>query len=166
MQLWSALFVSAVTFAAPCRFAPAQTADLSVELAAIRHVRLSLPVGAFALEPRIAASFDERDGMWREERPADRSAALSRESGGQLGRLDEIRRCPAASPASCHLERVSALVALSAPRIDGESATIDVRSWYNTSHPRQPVAARDVRLELRFESGRWRVVRERAMRMS
>ncbi len=118
----------------------------AVMVAAGQWALEQLPAGETRLDPH-------RTG---EGKDAARVNSVARSLGAGLGTLDELRQCTdTMNPASCRLG-VDRLLAISAPRMDGDQARVKVYAWYRSSSP--PVAQRSWDLVLRQEGGSWRVV--------
>lgn len=136
--------------------APAQEdARLDVGLAALEHVRESLPPGRAILDPRILcratiAGWTCPEGMEERVRAMDL----------ELGSRDFSYVCEK-GPGDCRLVGTDVLVQLTEPRIMRNTATITVNVWWSTGDAARPVGSRRSQLHLQRHGGAWRVVRER-----
>lgn len=75
-----------------------------------------------------------------------------------MATLDDVRDCvDVMDPTSCTLT-VDRLLAVSAPRIDGDAARVKVYAWYRADAGAQPVMQRSWELRLARSEGIWRVV--------
>jgi sirohydrochlorin ferrochelatase len=130
---------------------PAATAQESPEaimVAAGRWVQEQLPDGRLVLDPH-------RTGEGVGEAIVER---VARALDASVGTLEDTRRCvDVMDPSTCTLD-AAALIAISPPSRDGDRATVRVYAWYATDSPREPVAKRNWELQLRRETGGWRVV--------
>lgn len=130
----------------------AQPSDQDVEeavmVAAGQWALERLPSGATRLDPH-------RSGAGKD---AARVRRVAQSLGATLAPLDETRQCAdSIDPSTCTLsaERV---LAISAPRIDGDSAEVKVYAWYRSDSAREPVTQRSWDLELRRSGQSWHVV--------
>lgn len=148
---------------------------------ALAIVALLVAAGATAILPDQAAGQDAEEavmvaaGEWALERTPQGSTRLdphrsgagkdgarvqrvAQSLGATPGTLEETRRCTdALDPSTCRLE-AGRLLAVGAPRIEGDQARVKVYVWYPTSTAREPVAQRSWDLVLRKNGQAWRVV--------
>lgn len=122
-------------------------AEEAVMTAAAEWARERLPQGALRVDPH-------RTGQGVGQGVAQR---VARALGADLGTLEETRSCTDPLDASTCTLQTAALLAISAPRIDGDRATVRVYAWHRQSRPREPVAKRSWDLELRRTAGGWQV---------
>lgn len=123
-----------------------QDAEEAVMVAAGAWALDRLPAGQTRLDPH-------RSGAGKD---AARVRRVAQALGAGLGTLDESRQCTdTMDPATCKLS-VDRLLAISAPRVDGDEARVKVYAWYRSSSP--PVAQQSWDLVLRHSGGSWRVV--------
>jgi hypothetical protein len=91
------------------------------------------------------------------------AARVARALGADLGTLEATRRCAdVTDPSSCRLES-AALLAISAPSIDGDRARVRVYAWYRQDDPRDPVAKASWDVVLRRTASGWEVAGERRL---
>lgn len=107
-----------------------------------------LPPGDTRLDPH-------RSGAGKD---ADRVQRVARSLGASLAPLDDTRQCAdSIDPSTCQLSAARVL-AITAPRIDGDRAQVKVYAWYRSDSAREPVAQRSWDLQLRRNGQSWRVV--------
>jgi hypothetical protein len=134
------------TRASAAAVVPAQDPAEAVMVAAGQWALERVPGGDTRLDPH-------RSGAGKD---AARVSSVARSLGAGLGTLDELRQCTdPLDAASCRLG-VDRLLAISAPKVDGDEARVKVYAWFRSSSP--PVAQRSWDLVLRRAGGSWRVV--------
>lgn len=107
-----------------------------------------LPPGDTRLDPH-------RSGAGKD---AARVRRVAQSLGATLAPLDDTRQCAnAIDPSTCQLSAARVL-AITAPRIDGDRAQVKVYAWYRSDSAREPVAQRSWDLQLRRNGQSWRVV--------
>jgi hypothetical protein len=126
----------------------AQSSEEEVLVAAGQWALERLPRGAVRLDPH-------RTGQGAGEALARR---LAGPLGAELATLEDTRSCSdPTDPSSCELA-VDVLLALAAPRIDGDEAVVRVYAWHRSDDPRAPVTKESWDVRLQRSSGGWRVV--------
>ncbi|MEJ2504076.1 MAG: hypothetical protein P8177_12330, partial [Gemmatimonadota bacterium] len=125
----------------------AQSPGEAVLVAAGEWALGRLPGGSIRLDPHRTGEGVGREGARR----------VAEALGAELATLEETRHCgDPLEPSSCRLS-VDVLLAISAPRIDGDAAQVRVYAWYRSDDPRRPVSRQSWDLGLRRSGGEWRV---------
>lgn len=132
----------------------AQSAESeAVMVAAGEWAKGRVPGGALRLDPH-------RTGRSTERAVAARVASAL---GAELGTLEATRTCrDVADPSTCQLAS-AALLAIGAPAIRGESATVRVYAWYRQDDPRAPVGKATWDVRLRRSGSGWTVDGDRRL---
>lgn len=128
---------------------------VEVALAALEHVRASLPGGRVVLDPRTLCRATIA-GWACPEPMAERVRAM----GLELGSRDFSFVCER-GPRDCRVVGTDVLVQPGEPRIMGGTARIVVNVWWRTGDEARRVGSRRSELHLQRADGTWRVVRER-----
>jgi hypothetical protein len=66
-----------------------------------------------------------------------RATSVARSLDGRAGKI--INRCSGPLPSDCHLADAAAAIRIMMPIVRGDTATVDVRIWEETTSTRQPV---------------------------
>lgn len=128
---------------------------VEVALAALEHVRESLPAGRVVLDPRTLCRATIA-GWACPEPVAERVRAM----GLELGSREFSFVCERRSR-DCRIVGTDVLVQPAEPRIMRSTARIVVNVWWSTGNEERPVGSRRSELHLQRDGGTWRVVRER-----
>lgn len=124
-----------------------------VMIAAGQWAKGQVPSGPLRLDPH-------RTGRSSDPAVAQRVASAL---GATLGTMEETRRCTdVMNPSTCTLSS-SALLAISAPRINGDQASCRVYAWYRQDNAREPVGKHSWELTLRRTAQGWEVVQGRQL---
>lgn len=91
---------------------------------------------------------------------------LSRGGRARVVSLADTYVCASRLPSSCRLNGTDFLVTFAVPVISGNGATVDAEYRLASSHPRQPVESRTVRLVVELKNGKWVVASEVLLRQS
>lgn len=107
-------------------------------------------------------------GKLTTSRPRAESDAILRAIGaGRIGTKDQEIACADESPKSCRMRaKAKGVVALSAPRIEGEKASVDVHMWWESGDEEAPVATKHLIIDLERVDGAWKVKGNRPLRIS
>lgn len=128
--------------------ASGQDVEEAVMVAAGQWALDRLPSGATRLDPH-------RSGAGKDEARVRR---VAQSLGATLATLDETRQCTnSIDPSTCQLS-ATRLLAIAAPRIDGDRAQVKVYAWYRSDSAGEPVAQRNWDLQLQRSGSDWRVV--------
>lgn len=128
--------------------ATAQEPAEQVMIAAGQWAKGQVPAGPLRLDPH-------RTGRSSDPAVARRVASAL---GADLGTMEETRQCTdVMDPSTCALAS-SALLAISAPGINGDEASCRVYAWYRQDDARNPVVKRSWDLTLRRTAQGWEVV--------
>lgn len=112
-----------------------------------------LPAGGLRLDPH-------RTGQSTDRTVAARIASAL---GADLGTLEETRTCgDMTDPSTCRMS-VPALLAIAAPAVRGDEATVRVYAWYVQDDPRSPVAKASWEVRLHRTASGWVVDGERRL---
>ena len=126
----------------------AQNGDATQAMvAAGEWARLQVPGGSVRLDPH------------RTGRSTDRAVAARVASalGAELGTLEQTRTCTdVTDPSTCRLAS-DVLLAIGAPAVRGDRATVRVYAWYRQSDPRAPVGKTSWSLVLTRTANGWAV---------
>lgn len=117
----------------------------AVMVAAGRWVLERLPSGAAGLDPH-------RSGAGKDGARVKRVAAAL---GMELTTLDQAKQCrDVLEPSTCQLG-AARLLAIGAPRIQGDAAEVKIYAWYRSDSEEAPVAEKTWDLSLRRSGGGW-----------
>lgn len=128
----------------------ARTQDPSeaVMVAAGRWALERLPSGPAAIDPH-------RSGAGKDGARLRRVAAAL---GTELTTLDRAKECmDVIDPSTCRLS-TARLLAIGAPRVQGDRAEVKIYAWHRTASADAPVAEKSWNLTLRRSAGGWQVV--------
>ena len=125
---------------------------VAVAVAALPHIRHSLPTGPAALDPE--AFCRAKLVGWACPAPLQRAVDAL---GFRLNSRTFVHVC-LGGPQRCRLVGAESLVVLDEPTIERNTATMTARIWWRTEGG--PLGERRVRLSLARRSGEWEVVRE------
>lgn len=132
---------------------------LDILKVAIAHAAPGLPPGQIVLDPRAKAS-----GQARKSVETSELALILR---GPVDLLEARWKCDSDRPDSCRIEGAAAIVAVDDPQVNGNSASVSVRTWVADERvASRPVTSRKVILTLVRSRNSWRVVREATDRIS
>lgn len=128
----------------------AQDPGEAVMVAAGRWVLERLPSGPAGIDPH-------RSGAGKDGARLQRVAVAL---GSELTPLDRAKACTdAIDPSTCQLS-TARLLAIGAPRMQGDRAEVKVYAWYRTGSADAPVAEKSWNLTLQRMADGWRVVSE------
>lgn len=140
-----AVVVATVSLPSP---AASQDAGEAIMVAAGQWALERLPQGSTRLDPhRSGAGTD-----------AARLQRVARALGATLATLDETRECADALDRSTCRLGAGRLLAITAPRIEGDEARVKVYAWSPSTSSREPVTQNTWELVLRRSGSVWRVV--------
>jgi hypothetical protein len=124
----------------------------SVLRAAVDHVRGALPSGQVLLDPRVLST-QEGD-------------LLATSVGARIATEAAARVC-GATPSDCRLIGGNSLIVIqSLPMLSGDTAVVQLLYYEATRSTRQPVASREIRVDLARTKGAWHVIASKPTRMS
>jgi hypothetical protein len=120
--------------------------------------------GDLVLDRRIA---DVTGKLTTDRARAETSAILRALGARRMGTREQEMVCTGPAPKDCRMRpQVKGVVALSAPTVDGEKASVDVHLWWRTASEDEPVAAKHLIVDLERVDGAWRVRGDRPLRIS
>ena len=142
------LLATALVVGIPATGAAQNADEQAVMVAAALWAQDRLPEGSLRLDPH-------RTGRGVGSAIASR---VARALGADVATLEDTRRCTdLMRPETCELESV-ALLAIAAPQVRGDQASVKVYAWYRQSSSRAPVAEATWDVRLRRTGSGWAVV--------
>jgi hypothetical protein len=139
----------------------------SADVETMEQIELEAARAVHPYLPRVEAKFDARAdhrGHMQEPRRREHEERLSFLLAAFLSDGRAASACSGTGPSTCRLIGTQALVAMSAPQVTGDSASVMVRITSATGSTRQPVAERDVEVILVKRDGRWEFAKFGEMR--
>ena len=147
----------------------AQGPEQSAVVVAAGYVRTNsdlreLGDSELVLDQRVA----DVTGKLTNVRARSETAAILRALGARrMGTKEQEMVCTGSSPKDCRLRpQVKGIVALSAPRLDGEKASVDLHMWWDSGSADEPVATKQLIVDLERVDGAWRVKGTRQLRIN
>lgn len=140
------------------------------EVAILRSVALDLaidlPEHGVRVERRTLCSSGEdcASGRWSGERGQHADAAVRSVLRAAPGLHDSVVVCMPRQPDSCSLRGASALVALTKPNVEGDSAIVGASVWLPGRSAHVRTLARDLEYVLEKRAGTWTVRARRVIR--
>jgi hypothetical protein len=147
----------------------AQAIARSAVVAAAEYMRTNSDLqdmgpGDLVLDGRVA---DLTGKLTTSRARAEASAILRALGARRMGTKEQEIACTGPTPRDCRLRpKVKCVVALSAARMDGENASVDVHLWTESGSEDEPVATKHLIVDLERVDGAWRVKGDRPLRIS
>jgi hypothetical protein len=158
LQKWTLVLHTAILIAALPAGAQQVNERRSILKAAAEAIRERLPKGAIALDPRVV---EQGQHFLKKDRVAHEAATQTDLQGvlrGRIARTEDIATCPTRLHRSCRIEDGVGVVAFGSPRIQGDTAELNVYTTYSTGLARIPIAREELRLVLVKKHAGWQVI--------
>ncbi len=158
LECSSTMKVIAFVSATVCTLALSLHAQQPSELQAVERAMVSYAGAHLATTEVIVFDGVPTSAKQATRPPAHVASLASALHAQRIGRTDDFYKCASSKPSTCSISGADAIISLSEPTIQGDTALITVRVLRATRSQRAPVARSEDRYRLvRHGDGSWTV---------